>query len=67
MFPSFPNQTFAFPAANVQVLVNITKRYVSGLQQLAELNVQTVKTVFEESAAVAGVGPKAKLGDFLNW
>jgi len=67
MFPSFPNQTFAFPAANVQVLVNITKRYVGGLQQLAELNVQTVKTVFEESAAVAGAGPKAKPGDFLNW
>ncbi len=64
---SFANQAFSFPAANLQVLVNVSKRYVSGLQQLAELNVQTVKAVFEEGAAVAGAGPKGKPGDFLSW
>ncbi|KXU82835.1 hypothetical protein CR51_42535 [Caballeronia megalochromosomata] len=67
MFPSFTQQTFLFPSTGVQVLVNVAKRYASGLQQLAELNVQTVKTVFEESAAVAKAGPNAKPGDFLSW
>ena len=38
MFPSsFANQTFVYPAASFQVLVNVAKRYASGLQQLAEL------------------------------
>ncbi|MFM0521272.1 MULTISPECIES: TIGR01841 family phasin [Caballeronia] len=68
MFPSsFANQTFVYPAASLQVLVNVAKRYASGLQQLAELNVQTAKTVFEESTAVAKAGPQAKPADFLSW
>jgi phasin family protein len=47
--------------------VNVTKRLASGFQQLAELNVQTVKTVFEESTSVLKAGSKAKPGDFLSW
>ncbi|WP_277182602.1 TIGR01841 family phasin [Caballeronia sp. BR00000012568055] len=68
MFSSISaNQTFADPAGSLQVIVNVAKRYASGLQQLAELNVQTAKTVFEESAAVAKAGSQAKPGDFLSW
>ncbi|WP_181290917.1 phasin family protein [Caballeronia novacaledonica] len=55
------------PATNLQIFVNVAKRYASGLQQLADLNVQTAKTVFEESAAIAKAGPNAKPGDFLSW
>ena len=48
---SFSSQQASPIAANMQVLVSVTKRYATGLQQLAELNVQTVKTAFEESAS----------------
>ena len=68
MFPSLSaNQNFVYPAAGFQVLVNVAKRYATGLQQLAELNVQTAKTVLGESAAVAKAGPQAKPADFLSW
>jgi phasin family protein len=46
--------------------VNVTKSYASGLQQLTELNVQTVKTVFEESASTLKAGSNAKPGEFLS-
>lgn len=68
MFPSLSaNQTFVYPPAGFQVFVNVAKRYATGLQQLAELNVQTAKTVFEESTAVAKAGTQAKPADFLSW
>jgi len=67
MFPYFPQQSSSVVTANLQTLVNVTKRYASGLQQLAELNVQTVKTVFEESTSVLKAGSSAKPGEFLSW
>lgn len=67
MFPKFPQQASALPTAGFQVFINVTKRYTSGLQQLAELNVQTVKTVFEESSSVLKAGSSANPADFLSW
>ncbi|WP_159462940.1 TIGR01841 family phasin [Caballeronia telluris] len=67
MFPYSPQQASSVAAANLQSFVNVTKRFASGLQQLAELNVQTVKTVFEESTSVLKAGSSAKPGDFLSW
>jgi phasin family protein len=67
MFPFFPQQVSSFATANLHTLMKVTQRYASGLQQLAELNVQTVKTVVEESKSVASAGAGAKPGDFLSW
>lgn len=67
MFPYFPQQASSFASSNLQTLVNVTKRYASGLQQISELNVQTVKTVFEESTTVMKAGSSAKPGELLNW
>jgi phasin family protein len=67
MFPFLPQQASLFGTANLQTLLNVTKRYASGLQQLAELNTQTVKTVFEESASVLKAGSAATPGEFMNW
>jgi phasin family protein len=63
---SFSSQQASPIAANMQVLVSVTKRYAAGLQQLAELNVQTVKTVFEESSSVLKAGSGANAGDILK-
>jgi len=48
MFPFSPQQASPI-AANMQALVSVTKRYAAGLQQIAELNVQTVKTVLKKA------------------
>jgi phasin family protein len=67
MFPFIPQQSSSLATANLQILVNMTKRYAGGLQQLAELNVQTVKTVFEENTSVLKARDAAKPGEFLTW
>ncbi|MGA7813436.1 TIGR01841 family phasin [Caballeronia sp.] len=67
MFPFYPQQSSTMAAGNLQMFVNVTKRYAGGLQQLAELNVQTVKTVFEEGTSVLKAGGSAKPGEFLTW
>ncbi|TCK32709.1 phasin family protein [Paraburkholderia sp. BL8N3] len=67
MFPYLPQQASSFANANLQILMNVTERYVRGVQQLAELNVQTVKTLWEESSSVVHAGSAAKPGDFLSW
>ena len=67
MFPYSPQQAVAAATANLQILVNVTKRYASGLQQLAELNLQTVKTVSAENTSVRKAGSGAKPGEFLSW
>lgn len=67
MFPYSPEQASSFAAANFQSFVTATRRLASGLQQLAELNVQTVKTVFGESTSVLKAGSNANPGDFLSW
>ena len=66
MFPYSPQQAVATATANFQIFVNVTKRYASGLQQLAELNLQTVKTVFAENTSVLKAGSGAKPGEFLS-
>lgn len=67
MFPFFPQYSSSLAAANLQILVNVTKRYSGGIQQLAELNVQTAKTVLEENTSVLKAGGSARLGEFLTW
>ncbi|BAN26698.1 TIGR01841 family phasin [Caballeronia insecticola] len=67
MFPFFSQQTTSIPATGLQTFVNVSKRYASGLQQIADLNVQTIKTVFEEGNAVFRAGPNAKPADMLSW
>ena len=67
MFPFYPQHSSTIAAANLQMFVNVTKRYAGGLQQLADLNVQTVKTVLEESTSVLKAGGTAKPGEFLTW
>ncbi|BAO94014.1 TIGR01841 family phasin [Caballeronia insecticola] len=67
MFPFSPQQVSSLAAANFQSYVSATKRLASGLQQLAELNVQTVKTVFGEGASVLKAGTTANPGDLLSW
>lgn len=67
MFPFFPQPDLSFGTANVKMLLNVTKRYADGLHQLVELNTQTVKTVFEESASVFKAGSAATPGEFMSW
>jgi len=67
MFPFFTKQSSSVVTANLQMFVNVTKRYAGGLRQLGELNVQTVKTVFEEGTSVLKAGGSAKPGELLTW
>jgi phasin family protein len=67
MFSYFPQQASSIANANLQILMNITQRYARGIQQLAELNVQTVKTLWAENSSVVNAGAAAKPGDFLSW
>ncbi len=67
MFPFYPQHSSTIAAANLQMFVNVSKRYAGGLQELTELNVQTVKTVLEESTSVLSAGDSAKPGEFLTW
>jgi phasin family protein len=52
MFPYYSEHASSITRANLQALLNISGRCASGLQQLTELNVQTVKTVVEETSAL---------------
>jgi phasin family protein len=52
MFPNYSQHASSIARANLQALLNMSGRYASGLQQLTELNVQTVKTVIEETNAL---------------
>ncbi|MDR5827972.1 TIGR01841 family phasin [Caballeronia sp. LP006] len=65
----FPILQSSAPAATAQLeaFFGITKRYAMGLQQLADLNLQTVKAVFEESASVLTSGSDVKPGDFMGF
>lgn len=67
MFPYLPQQAASFGTANLHTLLKVTQCYARGLQQLAELNTQTVKTVFEESNSVLKAGSAATPGEFLSW
>jgi phasin family protein len=64
MFPYYSEHASSIARANLQALLNISGRYTSGLQQLTELNVQTVKTVIEETGALFETRESG--GDFLG-
>ncbi|MDR5744845.1 phasin family protein [Caballeronia sp. LZ029] len=63
----FAYQIPSIARANLQVLLNVTGRFASGLQALTELNVQTVRKVVEESNALLRAGDEAGAGDVLGW
>ncbi|SAL87644.1 phasin family protein [Caballeronia arvi] len=67
MLPFIPQQASSIANANLQIMANVTQRYAHGIQQLAELNLQTVKTLWEESTTVAKAGTAARPSDFLGW
>lgn len=49
MFFYSPQQIAELNKASYQSFVNLTGKYMNGLQELAELNVQTIRTIIEES------------------
>ncbi|WP_233849638.1 phasin family protein [Paraburkholderia sp. HD33-4] len=49
MFFYSPQQIADLHKASYQSFVNLTGKYMNGLQELAELNVQTIRAVIEES------------------
>jgi phasin family protein len=52
MFPYSSQHASSIARANLQAFLNMSGRCASSLQQLTELNVQTVKTVIEETSAL---------------
>lgn len=52
MFPYYSQHASSIARANLQALLSMSGRCASSLQQLTELNVQTVKTVIEETNAL---------------
>ncbi|SAK98900.1 Phasin protein [Caballeronia temeraria] len=53
-------------ATNLQTVGNVARRYMSGVQQLAELNMQTLNTVFAESSTVFKSGSAASPSDWVT-
>ncbi|WP_244816542.1 phasin family protein [Caballeronia sp. Lep1P3] len=53
--------------ANLQAFLNASDRLASGMQALAELNVQTVRKVLEESNSLLHGGDETGAGDVLAW
>lgn len=49
MFFYSPQQIADLHKASYQSIVNLTGKYMNGLQELAELNVQTMRAIIEES------------------
>ncbi|AET92619.1 phasin family protein [Burkholderia sp. YI23] len=52
--------------ANLQAFLNMSGTFAGGLQALAELNVQTVRKMVEESNALLNAGNEASTGDVLG-
>jgi hypothetical protein len=63
----FAYQVPSLARANLQAFLNMTGRFASGMQALGELNVQTVRTVIDESNALLRAGDEAGAGDVLGW
>ncbi|SAK83537.1 phasin family protein [Caballeronia fortuita] len=63
----FAYQIPSLARANLQAFLNMSGRFASGLQALAELNVQTVRKMVEESNALLSAGDEASAGDVLGW
>jgi hypothetical protein len=53
--------------ANLAAFLNVSGRLASGIQQLTELNVQTVRTMIEESSSLLRAGEESSPGDVLGW
>lgn len=63
----FAYQIPSLARANLQVFLNVTGRFASGLQALTELNVQSVRKMVEESNTLLRAGDEAGAGDVLGW
>jgi phasin family protein len=53
--------------ANLATFLNVSGRLASGIQQLTELNVQTVRTMIEESNSLLRAGDESSPGDVFGW
>ena len=63
----FAYQMPSLARANLQAFLNMSGTFAGGLQALAELNVQTVRKMVEESNALLNAGNEASTGDVLGW
>ncbi|WP_175940680.1 phasin family protein [Caballeronia sp. BCC1704] len=53
--------------ANLLAFLNASERFANGLHALTELNVQTVRTVIEESNSLLRTGDETSPGEVLSW
>ncbi|SAL33935.1 Phasin protein [Caballeronia cordobensis] len=63
----FAYQMPSLARAKLQAFLNMSGTFAGGLQALAELNVQTVRKMVEESNALLNAGNEASTGDVLGW
>ncbi|AQH02791.1 hypothetical protein A9R05_28230 [Burkholderia sp. KK1] len=63
----FAYQMPSLARANLQAVLNMSGTFAGGLQALAELNVQTVRKMVEESNALLNSANEASTGDVLGW
>lgn len=63
----FAYQIPSLARANLQAFLNMSGSFASGLRALAELNVQTVRKMVEESNTLLSAGDEASAGDVLGW
>jgi phasin family protein len=67
MFFYSPQQIAELNKASYQSFINLTGKYMNGLQELAELNVQTIRTIIEESNDFPKVNVTENVGDLPEW
>ena len=67
MFFYSPQQIAELNKASYQSFVNLTGKYMNGLQELAELNVQTIRTIIEESNNFPKDNVTENVGDLPQW
>jgi len=62
-----PQQIAELNKASYQSFVNLTGKYMNGLRELAELNVQTIRTIIEESNNFPKVNVTENTGNLPEW
>ena len=67
MFFYSPQQIADLHKASYQSFVNLTGKYMNGFQELAELNVQTIRTIIEESNNFPKVNVTENTGNLPEW
>jgi phasin family protein len=67
MFFYSPQQIAELNKASYQSFVNLTGKYMNGLHELAELNVQTIRTIIEESNNFPKVNVAENTGNLPEW